>query len=118
MLILAVALGGALGAISRFALAGWVYRRTSLGFPWGILAVNLLGCLLLGVVVAVLPAEAGTLRGLLVVGCLGGFTTFSTFAYDAVGMLEDEKPSRALVYVVVSVVLGIAAVAIGLAVAQ
>lgn len=90
---LLVGLGGFVGAIGRYALGGGVHRLfPAAHFPWGTLTVNVLGCLLMGVLGAaadvrgVLSPEA---RTLLMIGTLGGFTTFSSFAYETLSLARD-----------------------------
>ncbi len=111
-----VAAGGAAGSVCRFTLGGWVARRAGDGFPWGTLAVNVAGSLLLGILLAALPeAEADPLpRALLAVGFCGGFTTFSTFSYEAVALAGSRAWGAALAYVGASVVASLTAVALGL----
>lgn len=95
LLVLAViAAGGALGAVARHALALWLPGGGAAGFPWGIFAVNLSGCALIGVLMALI-GEGGRearapalLRPFLGVGVLGGFTTFSAYALDAAHLLQ------------------------------
>lgn len=121
--LLAVALGGALGALGRYVLSTCLQTRlqswTGVGFPWGTLGVNLLGCLLLGVLFALVQRQdlSGELQALLAVGVLGSFTTFSTFSLETVELLQDGDWGKAAAYVVVSLLLGIAAVAAGMALA-
>lgn len=86
--------GGALGAVARHALSLWLPARGTAGFPWGVFAVNVSGCALIGVLM-VLIGEGGRdarapalLRPFLGVGVLGGFTTFSTYAADAAHLLR------------------------------
>lgn len=111
----AVAVGGALGALGRYALSTWVQGLLGGGFPWGTLAVNAVGSLLLGVVFGAL--ERGTLapelQALLAVGLLGSFTTFSTFSLESIQMLQDGDAPRAAAYVVTSVLLGLGFAAVG-----
>ncbi len=94
--------GGAVGAILRYTLSGWVQQRAAGTFPWGIMAVNVLGCLLMGLLGKYL-IDATTLRPeyrtALLVGVLGAFTTFSTFASDTLGMLNDGQWRSAAAYV-------------------
>jgi fluoride exporter len=120
MLLLSIFAGGALGALARYGAAGWVYARYGDRFPWGTLAVNMLGSTLLGVALPLVDVgpPASTLRGFLTVGLLGSFTTFSTFAYEALMLVQDGRPRRAIVYAVVSVVLGLVCIAAGVAVGQ
>jgi fluoride exporter len=111
-----LALGGAAGALARYVLASAVYRRSDGSFPSGTLTVNVLGSFLLGVVVTSLAASPFEVQlgALLAIGFLGDFTTFSTFAYEAVMLARDGQGSRALVYVLASVGLGLAAVVAGM----
>src|SRR5215212_7172213 len=112
-----VALGGAVGAASRFAVAQWAGARWGLAFPWGTLAVNLTGSLMIGLVMTLLLARGADpmYRLLLVTGFLGGYTTFSAFSFEAIGFLEARRWDAAAFYVVGSVVLGLLATATGLA---
>jgi CrcB protein len=117
MTALAVALGGALGALARWGASGWIQARTGLQFPWGTLGVNLLGAFLLGTAYGVfehaqLPPAA---RSFLTLGFLGAFTTFSTFSYEAILLLQRGEASRAVGYIGGSVMAGLLAVVLGLA---
>ena len=90
-MLLAVAFGGAVGAAGRHLVSGQIMRWAGGGFPWGTLTVNVLGSFLLGVLVEYLVlrwSATQEMRGFLVVGLLGGFTTFSAFSLDAVLLLE------------------------------
>lgn len=109
MTVLTVFFGAALGAPCRYLLDRFVQSRYSSDFPWGTLTVNVAGCFLIGFFVgtAWMP--------LLGVGFCGGLTTYSTFSYEAVKLVEAEKYRLALLNVVVSVVLGVGAAALGLA---
>jgi CrcB protein len=115
MTILAVALGGAFGAIARYGASGWVQAASGGFFPWGTLAVN--GSLALGFAVVWLQSAvaAAGLRELITIGFLGSFTTFSTFSYEALAMIRDGEWWRAGGYTLGSVAVGIAAVAVGAA---
>ena len=115
-LLLWIALGGALGALARYGLAGWVQDGTADTFPWGTLVVNVLGCFLLGFAFRTLQLSAlpPALRGAITVGFLGAFTTFSTFSLEAVGLIQEERWARAIGYVGGSVALGLAALVVGL----
>lgn len=117
--LLAVAAGGAIGASARYLLSREVARWFGSGFPWGTLAVNVLGAaamgLLIGLFARVWPVQ-DPWRAFLTTGILGGFTTFSAFSLDAMTLIERGDYATAALYVVASVVLSIAAVAIGLAV--
>jgi fluoride exporter len=113
--LLLVATGGALGAVARYLLTAAVQRRTTSPFPAGTLAVNVLGCLLLGALLASLDgrAFAQQLTAFLAIGFLGDFTTYSTFSGEAVALAGARRRGAALVYVVGSIVLGLAALATG-----
>ena len=114
-----VALGGALGALARYGISGWVYDRMGENFPWGTLAVNLVGCLALGLVIRWLQvsAVAPEVRPFLTIGVLGAFTTFSTFSYETVALLQEGQWLRAGLYMGGSVVLGLIAMVAGMALA-
>lgn len=116
MILLWVAVGGAAGALARYGVEGWIQERTGFGFPWGTLTVNLLGCLLIGFAVRYLEAVrlGPEVRVFVAVGLLGAFTTFSTYSYEAVALLEAGAWGRAAAYSVGSVVLGIVAVYAGI----
>ena len=92
--LLIIAVGGALGSVSRYGLGVAVQGAVPTAFPWGIVVVNLLGCFLFGVV-AGLVARGNVLPGYaesaLLIGFLGGFTTFSTFAFNNATMLQDGR---------------------------
>jgi fluoride exporter len=112
---LLAAAGGALGALARAAVAE-LLPRVGGGWPWATLLVNLLGCLLLGVLLAVLAVRrpAGPLlQVFLGTGVLGGFTTYSAFAVEAVELVASGRPAVAAGYVTVSVLGGVLAVAAG-----
>ncbi|MDE0942038.1 MAG: fluoride efflux transporter CrcB [Alphaproteobacteria bacterium] len=101
-MLLAVACGGALGAMGRHLVSGQVMRWTGSGFPWGTLTVNVLGSFILGVLVEYLAlrwSATQEMRGFLVVGVLGGFTTFSAFSLDAVLLLERGQLGAAFAYI-------------------
>ena len=109
-MLLAVACGGAVGAISRHLIANQVMRWAYGGFPWGTLLVNIAGSFILGLLVEYLAQHWSAnqeIRGFLVVGVLGGFTTFSAFSLDAVLLLERGSLSPAFAYICGSVLLSI-----------
>lgn len=114
-----VALGGALGAVARYGLSGWVQGLAGGTFPWGTLAVNVLGSLLLGFTVAWLQAAAfsADVRQFATIGLLGSFTTFSTFSFEAAALLRDGEWWAAAGYVAGSLGAGLVAVAAGYLVA-
>jgi fluoride exporter len=116
MILLYVGLGGAVGSILRYVLGGAVQRATHAGFPYGTLFVNVAGCFFIGVLIKLfLNAEPpASLRALLVVGFCGGFTTFSSFTSETIGLFQSGAELRASVYVLASVTLCLAATAAGL----
>ena len=110
---LAVGLGGALGAISRYALSSWVVRR----FPVGTLAANLIGCFLIGLLMAfAVKAKVPNpiWRTFLVGGFLGALTTFSTFGYQTVELAREHNLSLSAINLFSNVGLGILAVCVGI----
>jgi CrcB protein len=114
-----VALGGAIGASARYLTGLAALRIMGPGFPWGTLAVNVIGSFLMGVLVVVLAQlSANRFSPLLMTGLLGGFTTFSAFSLDAVTLWERGDTGPAMAYVAVSVVLSLAALVAGLIMAR
>ena len=118
MNLLLIAVGGALGALARYGLGGWVQARSD-AFPWGTLLVNVLGSFLLGFLFRTLDAVAATpeLRQAITVGFLGSFTTFSAFSFEIVALAQSSEWGRALLYATGSVLLGVLAAAGGIVVA-
>ncbi|MFH1763694.1 MAG: fluoride efflux transporter CrcB [Gemmatimonadota bacterium] len=90
MLILMIALGGALGAVARYGLGGWVQSLLNTTFPIGTLAVNVVGSFVLGLSLLLFEclAWSAEVRTLVTIGFLGAYTTFSTFSYEAIVLLE------------------------------
>lgn len=114
---LVIAAGAILGVLARFLVGEWSKDHLALGFPVGTLIVNLSGCLLIGVVQTVF-LELRVLRRemqiFLVVGVLGGFTTFSTFSVETLRLLQTGSIAQAIAYQTFSLAGGIAAVALGM----
>jgi CrcB protein len=108
--LLAVGAGGAVGAVLRFLVSGWVHRLAGFSaFPWGTLAVNAAGCLaigLLGGLADVRQIFTPPQRLFLLIGLLGGFTTFSTFAYESYALARSAEFFQAGLNVALQVVLG------------
>ncbi|TDI63550.1 MAG: fluoride efflux transporter CrcB [Alphaproteobacteria bacterium] len=120
-MILAVAAGGAVGAVGRYLIAAQALRLLGPNFPWGTLTVNVLGSFAMGVIVelsALRLSLSPPSRAFLVIGLLGGFTTFSAFSLDVSVLLERNEISRAALYALVSVVLSVGALFAGLAVTR
>ena len=118
---LAIAAGGAIGALLRYWTSTAVHSRLGSGFPYGTLAVNVTGSLLMGFLyiwlidrLAVGPA----LRAFLLIGMLGAFTTFSTFSMETLNLLESGQPGKALANMLLSVCVCIAAAAVGVLAAR
>ena len=109
--ILFVALGGSIGAVLRYLVANVGQSWTTYSFPIGTLVVNILGCAAIGLITAMIVGSQSqhreVLRLLLVIGVLGGFTTFSSFAFDTIELFDDGRFGQAMLYVVLTNVLGI-----------
>jgi CrcB protein len=119
--ILAVAIGGAFGALGRHVVAYHVNQLFSGGFPLGTLSVNVLGSFLLGVLIEVMAlfwSPSPELRALLTVGFLGAFTTFSTFSMEVVLLYERGAHLQMAIYVALSVALSVFGLFAGLAVVR
>lgn len=115
--LILIAVGGAVGSVLRYLLSTTVYLWLGRGFPYGTLAVNVLGSFVMGFLAMFLLERfvelAAELRGLLLIGVLGGFTTFSSFSVETLGLLENGELSKALLNVGGSVVLCLIAVWLG-----
>ena len=111
--VVGVALGGAVGATTRWLLDRLIEQRSESVFPWSTFTINLTGCFVIGVLVEALVDRhhlPAWIRVGLVVGVIGGYTTFSTFAQETFSLVESDDIGIALVYATASVVLGILAV--------
>lgn len=109
-----VFLGGGIGSMGRYALALWLKRFAS-AFPIHTLAVNLLGCLLIGFLTGYLAKHANPSASLLLVtGFCGGFTTFSTFSLESLTLFNTGHSTMAMVYIATSFIVCLAATAAGL----
>lgn len=116
--ILLVALGGAIGSVARYLVNLWAVRIAGLAFPWGTLAVNVVGSFTIGLLAEMIARKFNAsveMRLLLVTGVLGGFTTFSAFSLDAAALFERGEMTLSAIYIVSSVGVSIAAVFAGLA---
>ncbi|MBR7888339.1 fluoride efflux transporter CrcB [Marinomonas sp. A79] len=117
MMYFMIAFGGAFGALSRYSLTKWINHYWSHYFPFATLVVNVLGCLLMGMVFVLISERLPSLepyRPLLIVGFLGAFTTFSTFSLEIVALINMQAWLSALSYLLLSCVLGIAGLAAGM----
>jgi len=115
-----VALGGALGASARYLTGIAAVRVMGHGFPWGTMAVNVIGSFAMGVLVVLLAHTnaTGKLAPFLMTGVLGGFTTFSAFSLDAMVLYERGQISLAGAYVIGSVALSLLGIGLGLVAAR
>jgi CrcB protein len=116
-MVLAIAAGGAVGSVARYGTMVWLGRWLGTGFPYGTLAVNVIGGFVMGALIEAMalawsPSE--TLRVFLTVGILGGFTTFSTFSLDAWYLIQRGDVALAALYIVASVILSIGGLVAGL----
>lgn len=121
MIFFWIALGGALGSVARFSVAATVNRLLGVSFPVGTLIVNVLGSFAIGYILTFMLSKfphAENQRYFLVTGFLGGFTTFSAFSFDLLQQLQRGENLMAIVYVLASVLLGLAAVMLGYLLAQ
>lgn len=119
MLLLWIAIGGAVGAVARYLVAGWTTSLLDTTLPWGTFVVNVLGSFLLGFLFRTLQVSTASpeMRAMLAIGLLGAFTTFSTFSLETVALLQEGAWLRASSYVLGSVFLGIAGVLVGISLA-
>lgn len=118
--LLAVGIGGVIGAESRYGIDR-LWPSSMTGFPWATLTINVLGCLLMGMLMVVLTelvTPHRLARPFLGIGVLGGFTTFSSFAVDTERLLRAHRAGLALVYMVATLVVAAAALALGTAAAR
>jgi CrcB protein len=116
-----VALGSAIGGVARYLVGGWVQERSGTTFPVQTLLINVSGSFLLGLVqryALETTALSPELRTMLTIGVLGGYTTFSTFSYETLRLVEDGDWRWASAYILLSVVLSVAAALLGVAAAR
>ena len=115
--LIAIAVAGAIGALLRFWMSSWVYGLFGRDFPYGTLAVNVIGCLAMGISFVLLVERLGSApewRALVMIGFLGAFTTFSTFSLETLQLLEGGEIGRALTNVAASLILCLGATWIGI----
>lgn len=119
--IILVAIGGAIGSVARYLTGLLTLRLFGPNFPWGTLAVNIIGSLAIGVFAELIARRFGAsqeLRLFIITGILGGFTTFSAFSLDAAVLLERGAVLSAIAYVAASMLVSLFAVFAGLALAR
>ena len=115
--VLYVALGGALGSISRYLLGAWTLTLgKNIDFPYGTLAVNLIGCFVIGFLSQLMETRSSftaEARAFIFIGLLGGFTTFSAFGNDTINLLREGRMFHALANVAANVIVGLALIWFG-----
>src|SRR6266513_5391343 len=118
MVFLLIAVGGAAGSLLRYLIGGAVQRMSAGGFPIGTMFVNVSGCFLIGILLRQFlnMQLSPELRAFLIVGFCGGFTTFSTFSAETLGLIEGGEYSRAASYVVLTLALCLTATFAGMSV--
>jgi CrcB protein len=112
-----VALGGALGALARYAAGVWIYERLGTRFPYGTFAINVTGCFLIGLSLTVLDAHmdlSPAWRLAIPTGFIGAYTTFSTFEYETLRAAQHGQMGTAVLYFGSSLALGLLAVWLGM----
>ena len=117
----AIAMGAAAGGVSRYYLASAIQQRMGASFPWGTLVINITGSLLLGFLIRyslATPAISPEVRAMLTVGFCGGYTTFSSYSYETMVLIEDGEIGRAAMYSLGSVVLALVATFAGFMLAR
>jgi len=117
----AIAIGAAVGGVSRYYLSAAVQHRMGTTFPWGTLVINVTGSLVLGFLMRYAistPAVSVEMRALLTTGFCGGYTTFSTYSYETATLIEDGQLGRAGTYALASVLLALAGTFRGFALAR
>jgi CrcB protein len=113
--IIYIAIGGAAGALLRYSISGYTYKYFNGFFPWGTLAVNLLGCFAIGFLWNIFEnfAYSPNTRVFIFIGILGAFTTFSTFGLESFNLIREGEIKYAIINILVSNIAGLALVFIG-----
>ena len=112
MLVVAIAVGGAIGAVMRYLVGSWALQYWGSGFPYGTLLINVIGSLLIGIIIEK-SALDGALRAFLIVGLLGSFTTFATFSLETLHLIEAGALIKAGLYCFLSVFVCVTAAWLG-----
>jgi len=121
MKILAIAIGGALGSVLRVWISTSIYNRFPSNMPWGTISVNALGSLLIGLSFVIIQQrfnDSEVLRGFIIIGMLGGFTTFSTFSLETLLLLETGFWAKALINILGSVLICIFSAFVGMGIGR
>ena len=116
MKLLSIVIGAGIGAVGRYLLGTWLSASIKGEFPWGTLAVNLIGCLVIGIAWG-LSERAGwspVLRSFLFIGILGSFTTFSAFSIETISLLQNQAFSQAFMNIALNVIMCLFCVWLGL----
>jgi len=114
--VLAIAAGGAVGSVLRFWMSTWVHTFAGRSFPYGTLTVNVLGCLAMGFLFVLFVdrlSDNAVLRAGILIGMLGGFTTFSSFSIETLNLIEQGAWLKAVVNMTGSLLLCVAATWVG-----
>jgi CrcB protein len=115
--ILLIGLGGGIGSIMRYLTSMLVAKQVSSVFPWATFVVNIIGCLVAGIILGVLERQQvlnSDLKFLLITGFCGGYTTFSAFSVENIQLLQSGHSLIALLYISISILLGVMAVWVGM----
>lgn len=115
--IFLIGLGGGIGSILRFLVSVFINRYFQSAFPWATFVVNILGCLIIGILLGVFTRQQpvdSNIQLLFVTGFCGGFTTFSTFSSENFSLIQAGNSSFAFLYIIASVLIGLLAVWLGL----
>ena len=115
--ILLIVLGGGIGSIARYLCQRWFMANHSYSFPWGTFAVNFIGCFLIGLFWGLSFKSFDSNESwklFLMTGLCGGFTTFSAFTLEGIGLLKEQKMALFFTYIAASVVIGLLATYIGM----
>jgi len=119
--VIAIAIGGAVGAVMRYWVSNGVYNIMGRDFPYGTLVVNVLGSFVMGILYVYLIerlAETSLLRAALIIGLLGAFTTFSTFSIETLQLIENGEYIKMALNIILSVVVCLIAVWLGVIMAR